>query len=283
MSKQTTYDKVEILDVSIDVLYLEEAINYITQKAADRGSAPAYIVKPYVEFLTAAAKKPELAALLNNAELAVADGIAILWAAHYLYAGPRTAWRFWRTLGQIVLAPKVLTWPIAERAAGTNFTWPLLQAAAASHLKVFLIGKSDAAGIELVAATIRQTIPDINIVGTTAGHDPGSKYGKVSPDWVETIATRIQNAKPDLILVGMGFPLQEQVCAELCAKTSHGVFIGEGGTFDYESFGGERRKAPATIQRIGLEWLWRLIGEPKRFHRQLAIPRFIYLIWRSRR
>ena len=80
----------------------------------------------------------------------------------------------------------------------------------------------------------------------------------------------------------MGFPLQEQVCAYLASHIGHGVFIGEGGTFDYEQFGGARPKAPATMQKLGLEWLWRLGLEPRRIVRQLAIPRFIYRIWRTR-
>jgi N-acetylglucosaminyldiphosphoundecaprenol N-acetyl-beta-D-mannosaminyltransferase len=80
----------------------------------------------------------------------------------------------------------------------------------------------------------------------------------------------------------MGFPVQERVCTYLSEHSSHGVFIGEGGTFDYERFGGQRPKAPSWIQRIGLEWLWRLVLEPRRLGRQLAIPRFIYRIWRDR-
>ena len=89
-------------------------------------------------------------------------------------------------------------------------------------------------------------------------------------------------AKADLVLVGMGFPLQERVCAYLATHSDHGVFVGEGGTFDYERFGGQRAKAPAWIQRVGLEWFWRLLLEPSRVIRQLAVPRFIYRIWRGR-
>jgi N-acetylglucosaminyldiphosphoundecaprenol N-acetyl-beta-D-mannosaminyltransferase len=283
VSKQSTYDKAELLGVDIDVLDLAEAIKYICALSASPAHLSAYVIKPYVEFLASAAGKPDLKELLNGAELAIADGVAILWAAHYLYAGPRTALRFWGTLFQIIFAPDELKWPLPERAAGTNFTWPLLQAAAGHHLRVFLIGKDTPGAIELTAATIQRAIPEIIIAGTTPGHDPSANYGSVSPEWLERTTTLVQDAKADLILVGMGFPLQEQVCAQLTAATPHGVFVGEGGTFDYESFGGTRRKAPAAVQHIGLEWLWRLIGEPKRFRRQLAIPRFIYLIWQSRR
>jgi N-acetylglucosaminyldiphosphoundecaprenol N-acetyl-beta-D-mannosaminyltransferase len=80
----------------------------------------------------------------------------------------------------------------------------------------------------------------------------------------------------------MGFPLQERIISRLAEHLKHGVLIGEGGTFDYEQFGGTRTKAPAIMQRLGLEWFWRLILEPNRIKRQLAIPRYIWRIWRAR-
>jgi N-acetylglucosaminyldiphosphoundecaprenol N-acetyl-beta-D-mannosaminyltransferase len=80
----------------------------------------------------------------------------------------------------------------------------------------------------------------------------------------------------------MGFPLQEEVCANLVARTSHGVYVGEGGTFDFVAFGGSLPKAPVRVQKLGLEWLWRLGREPNRIIRQLAIPRFMYRIWTHR-
>jgi N-acetylglucosaminyldiphosphoundecaprenol N-acetyl-beta-D-mannosaminyltransferase len=76
--------------------------------------------------------------------------------------------------------------------------------------------------------------------------------------------------------------LQEHIISRLTPQLDHGVLIGEGGTFDYKQFGGHRRKAPVIMQRLGLEWLWRLILEPRRLRRQWAIPRFIWRIWQSR-
>jgi len=105
----------------------------------------------------------------------------------------------------------------------------------------------------------------------------------VGGDWLAATAARVREAEADLVLVGMGFPLQEHVCARLAARLGHGLLIGEGGTFDYDSFGGRRRKAPSAFSRIGLEWLWRLAQEPWRLKRQLAIPRFIYRIWQLHR
>jgi N-acetylglucosaminyldiphosphoundecaprenol N-acetyl-beta-D-mannosaminyltransferase len=275
-------DRVSILGTQIDAITISAAISHIVDVAAEPESPARYVVKPYVEFLDSAATRPELRDLLNGAYLSLPDGVAGIWAAHYLYAGPHNAWRFWRTLSQIVLEPPALRWPLPERIAGINFTLPLLEMAAERKLKVFLIGQNDARAIAHTAATLTHTITGLIIVGTRSGRDELSTVGSVSDGWVDQAATDLSACQPDIILVGMGFPLQEKVISTLCQKLPHGVLIGEGGTFDYEAFGGSRSKAPAGIQRLGLEWLWRLILEPKRLKRQLAVPRFIWRIWRSR-
>jgi len=281
MSKQTAFDKLDLLGVEIDALGTSEAIDYICDLAAPKHPA-AYVIKPYVEFLDRAYHDPQLQDLLNQADLAIADGVALLWAAAYLYAGKRSGERFWLTLAQIIVAPDRLRWPLPDRAGGISFTWPLLEAAANHGLRVYLIGKEEADDIAAVTRRITSQLPRLNIVGTQIGRDSDSPYGSVSDDWLDRITVLLRDAKPDLVLVGMGFPLQERVSAALASRLDHGVFVGEGGTFDYDSFGGPKRKAPAWMQRTGLEWAWRLILEPRRIMRQLAIPRCIWRIWRSR-
>ena len=275
-------DSVSILGVKIDAITIKSAILHITEVAADSESVARYVVKPYVEFLDRAADNNELKNLLNGAYLSLPDGVAAIWAAHYLYAGPHTKWRFWQTLFQIILQPTALSWPLPEKIAGINFTLPLLEMAADKRLRVFLMGQNNAAAIAHTSATLKHKIPDLVIVGTHSGRDGLSALGSVSDAWIEQAASDIASLKPDIILVGMGFPLQERVIAQLCDKVQHGIFIGEGGTFDYEAFGGNRSKAPGGVQRLGLEWLWRLFLEPKRLKRQLAVPRFIRRIWQAR-
>jgi N-acetylglucosaminyldiphosphoundecaprenol N-acetyl-beta-D-mannosaminyltransferase len=280
VSSQTEFDKIDLLGVEIDALTNTEAIAYICTRATHAPAA--YIVKPYVEFLDRAFRNPELQDLLNHAELALPDGVALLWAAHYLYAGRRSIQRFWHTLFQIVLAPAKLTWPLPDRTAGVNFTWPLLEQATRRGLRVYLVGDPQTSDLAHTAHTIQQQLPNLRLAGTHTGRDPHRPPGQISAEWLASLTAATRAANPDLILVGMGFPLQETVCAHLAAHLDHGLAIGEGGTFDYESFGGARPKAPAALQRIGLEWLWRLLQEPRRLRRQLAIPRFIWRTWRSR-
>src|SRR6266576_1465432 len=104
MSKQTRYDKVKLLGVEVDAFTTRDAIDHICNRAKSPGGS-AYVIKPYVEFLDRADRDPELRKLLNGAELSLADGVALTWAAYYLFSGPHSGLRFWQTLFEIVLAP----------------------------------------------------------------------------------------------------------------------------------------------------------------------------------
>ena len=282
MSTQNKYDKIELLGVEIDAVSGEQAIAEIISLARDPTSPSAYIVKPYVEFIDTAATRPELRKLLNGAYLALADGIALVWASSFLYAGKRTFLRLWKTLFQIVLRPSELFWPLSKPLAGINFTWPLLEAAAAANLRIYFVGTESSEAIARVVTKVTSDIPSINIVGHRDGRDNSTERGEVSKAWIAELAGELRSTQADLVLVGMGFPLQEGITSVLAMHLDHGILIGEGGTFDYERFGGTMKKAPEWIQRLWLEWLWRLILEPRRLRRQLAIPRFIWRIWRSR-
>jgi N-acetylglucosaminyldiphosphoundecaprenol N-acetyl-beta-D-mannosaminyltransferase len=279
--KHGPFKQISLLGVNVHIVKIAQSIDFIIDRAGQQHQPAGYVIKPYVEFLDRAAREPRLRALLNGAELSIADGVALTWAAHYLYTGPRTFRRFCSTLFNIVLKPNSLTTPLPERSAGINFTWPLLVAANRAGRSVFLIGHPASGSIEHTRAIIHKRLPNLKI-GVLDGRDSASQPGAISKTWLSAAAIALRSANPDLILVGMGFPLQEQVMAKLAPQLSHGLLIGEGGTFDYTSFGGRRRKAPRLFQTTGTEWLWRLILEPRRLRRQLAVPRFIWRIWRSR-
>lgn len=275
-------DTVNVLGVAFDTLTIAEAIKLITTVAADPQSRPAYVVKPYVEFLDAAAKSSDVAALLSGAALSLPDGIAPIWAAHYLYAGPRTPARFISSLVSIPLRPAPLFWPLPERIGGINFTMPLLEEAARLKLSVALIGSPGHGDIARTAHYLSTHVSGLKICAALDGRDRASNPGTVNTDWTDDVARKLTSARADIILVGMGFPLQERVMADLAGRLGHGVMIGEGGSFDFTAFGGTRPKAPRLIQRLNIEWLWRLILQPSRITRQLAVPRVIYRVWRSR-
>lgn len=282
MSKQKVFDSLDILGVEVDIATIDDAITNILESSAPDQPA-AYVVKPYVEFLDQSYHNLELRELLDEAALCLADGIAIVWAAAYLYAGPRTTWRFIKTLCQIVVSPQALLYPLSERGAGINFTSKLLEKAATSNRRVAIVGSPVHQSISNTATTLRQVYPNLQIVSAHDGWDSNRLADRQSNAWLQDLIADLVKSRPDIILLGLGFPRQEFAAAYLASHMSHGVFIGEGGSFDYKGFGGKLTKAPQAIQKSGLEWLWRLILEPRRWRRQLAIPRFIWRIWRSRR
>ena len=280
MSKQLGFDKIDILGVDIDIITNAEALTAIMELSAPHQPAT-YIVQPYVEFLDKSYRDLEVRELLDNAELCLADGVALVWAAAYLYAGPRTLWRFGLSLMQIIFQPTAFLYPLTSRGAGINFTLQLLEVAAQTGRRVAVVGGPSSQSIEATATTIRQKWPHIEIVYTHHGTDEHALKDRQSTSWLSQLAGKLAAQKPDIVLLGLGFPRQEYAAAYLAAHLDHGVFIGEGGSFDYQALGGNLVKAPRWLQISGLEWLWRLLLQPSRWRRQMAIPRFMWRVWRQ--
>lgn len=274
MSRQTAFPKYQVLGVEVDALTQEQALRYITGWAADRAKPAAVAVKPYVEFIDRAQREPALVALLNNVELCLPDGVALQWAANFDYHSQR---RWWNIIGRgasIVLRPSALADPIPERFSGITFTLKLIRACEQQSLSLFLVGSPHKSTIGHTATSLQRQFPKLQIIGTFPG--------RFSSAGERQLLEQLQELRPDIILIGMGFPRQEQLAERLAKQLGHGFLIGEGGSFDYRELGGNLRRAPDWVRRIGLEWLWRLGRQPQRLGRQLAIPRFIWNVWREK-
>lgn len=265
--------KVDILGTKIDVITMESAAEYIVDYAVSNQPAR-YVTKPYVEFIDLASQNSYIRDILNQSLLVLPDSVAMQWAALYQSYENRSVLRLVRTLSDIIFRPTSLTRVIPERFAGADFTWKMLEHAAGQNVTIYLVGHPQGSTIEKTATFIRSKLPLINIVGTFDGY-------RINNSKTELISD-LEAKKPQLILVGIGFPRQEKLLSELAGLLVSGVLIGEGGTFDYQSFGGKIKRAPIWMRKIGLEWLWRLLLQPKRIVRQAAIPRFIWKVYRSR-
>lgn len=266
-------EAVEILNLKVDAITIDTAIDEIIKAARENQSR--YIVKPYVEFFD-----PEYMHVLNHAWLVLADGVALQWAA-YFQTTDRSFTALVRTLWDIMFNPNKLKSIIPEKIGGINFTLPLLKACAREKLSVYLVGSPVGTTIEHTKVILEDRIKGLQIIGTCAGRDPETDV--FSYELMQYLIADLKRLQPDIILVGLGFPRQELLMEKLIDKVEHGIFIGEGGTFDYDAFGGNRPKAPEMIQEMGLEWLWRLILEPSRVKRQMAIPRFIKQVYKAYR
>jgi N-acetylglucosaminyldiphosphoundecaprenol N-acetyl-beta-D-mannosaminyltransferase len=273
--------RLEVLGVRVDALTRDQAVMAILELARRPGGPSVYVVKPYVEFLERAARDGTVRDLLNGAWLVLADGVGAQWAAYYRYGGRRSPGRLIGSLLDIMFHPHRLDTVLPQRFAGITFTRKLLEAARDQDVRVYLVGSPRGSTIAETARVLSQLVPGLHVVGTHDGRAPGLPAGRVDAAWYASLLEDLSRTEPDLILIGMSFPLQEQVMATIQPSLPHGVMIGEGGSFDYRQFGGMVRRAPRPLRAVGLEWLWRLLREPRRIRRQAAIPRFIWHVWRS--
>ncbi len=261
-------NRVNVLGTMIDKLEISEANSKISSFISGASNKSHYVVKPYVEFLVKAQDDKKLQQVLNDADLVLADGTSVQWAASYLYAEPRG--KYFKLPASLLFWIQNDSWRngiIPAKMAGANQTFPLFKIAEQKGWKVGIIGGKDAVGRK---KSIMKIFPKLSRLNVWSGYYDESDGPK--------LVAEIKAAKLDILFVATGFAKQELFIAKYLKENLATVLIGEGGTFDYKEFGGDVKRAPVWTQKIGLEWLWRLIIQPSRITRQIAVPKFIYKV-----
>jgi len=260
--------RVDILGIKVDRLTIPEANNIISSLVSKNSSKSFYVVKPYVEFFKKAENNPALKDIINNADLVLADGISLQWAASYLYANPLTSKP--KLLASLFFWLQNESWRnsiIPAKMAGANQTIPLFSLAAQHGWRIGIIG-----GREPVKRkkAIFKKFPKLKYLAVWNGYYDQSSEAMMIKE--------IKSSRLDILFVATGFSKQEQFIAKYLDNNLATVLIGEGGTFDYKEFGGDIKRAPHWIQRTGLEWLWRLAIQPTRVIRQLGSLGFVFRV-----
>jgi N-acetylglucosaminyldiphosphoundecaprenol N-acetyl-beta-D-mannosaminyltransferase len=170
------------------------------------------------------------------------------------------------TIG-VVYAARLLGYPVRERVAGIELIDRICAACAFDGTAIFLLGGAESIA-EQAGATLRRRHPGLRIVGTQHGFFSSAQEGDV--------IDRIKSSGAKLVLVALGFPMQEFWIRNHAADLGPVVCIGVGGSLDVLS--GKLRRAPEPMRKLGLEWLYRLVREPQRFGRQLVLPQFAGLV-----
>lgn len=243
---------VTILGVDVDRVdfaqTLDQVERWVNERRVAAGAIPCrQICTVNPEFVMEARRNPAFAAVLRQADLRVPDGVGILWAA--------------RRQGR----------PLRERVTGSDGIYRIAARAAARGWRIFFLGAAPGVA-EHTAAVLGRRYPGLKVAGTYAGSpDPA--------EWPE-IARRLAEAQPDVLLVAYGHPRQDLWIAERRGELPAAVAIGVGGAFDFVA--GVARRAPAWVQRIGLEWLYRLAREPWRWRRMARLPAFAWLVLRGK-
>ena len=240
-------DRVEILGVRFDNLTRTEAAAEVVRLA--RSDEKSYVVKPYSEFMPRAHRDANVRAILNGSALCLADG------------------------GGILLAARLLGRPLKQAMHGVDFTWEMLGALSEAGLSVYLLGGTTTE-TEGARVRIAERLPALRVVGARDG------YFRTKSAENDAVVVAVSAASPDVLLVGMGFPRQEQWIAKNLSHLNVRVAVAEGGSFTFIS--GGTRRAPTWVRRFYLEWLWRLARQPWRLRRQMALPAFAWLVLRER-
>lgn len=199
----------------------------------------AFVITANPEIVMKANEEPDYMRVVNQATYVTADGIGVVKAA------------------------KLLSTPLPERVAGYDTMIDLLELANHHHYRVYLLG-AEQGTLEKAVRKINADYPYLEIVGSHNGYF----------DWKNNhIQLEIAETKPDLIFVALGVPRQENWIAQNIHLFNKGVFLGVGGSFDV--LAGGVKRAPEVWQKANLEWFYRLLKQPSRIGRMLALPKFV--------
>jgi N-acetylglucosaminyldiphosphoundecaprenol N-acetyl-beta-D-mannosaminyltransferase len=194
---------------------------------------------------------PEVRALVALADLVVADGMPLIWAGGLQGS------------------------PLPERVAGSTLIVSLTAAAADAGASVFLLGGNPGTA-EAAVARLTELSPSLHLAGTLC-----PPFGfETQPEWLDRIKRSLLDAAPDIVYVGLGFPKQERLIVDLRARMPNAWFVSCGISFSFVA--GEINRAPVIVQQLGLEWLHRMVQEPKRLYRRYllqGIPFLLELMW----
>lgn len=228
--------RIDVLGVSFDDLTMDEAVEIALGFMQERRAC--YACTPNPEIVMAAKGDAALRAALSGAELVLADGVGITKAA------------------------AMLGTPLKSRVPGIDFASNVISRLAQRGGSVYLLGAKPLVA-EAAAEKLTQTYAGIVIAGTNDGY-----FTDDAP-----VIEKINAASPDFLMVCLGSPKQELWMSANAGRLSCGLMAGLGGSLDVMA--GNVQRAPETWRRLGLEWLYRVIKEPKRLGRVMKLPAFV--------
>ena len=231
--------KEQYLGVNVITLNYDEIIEDIKKRMEEGLTSTIIAVNP--EKVITASKDEQIKTLINDATYQIPDGVGIL------------------------IASRLKGGAIQSRVTGVDMMDRLLEFASDEGKKVFMYGAKE----EVVAsakAKIEEKYPSIQITGYSNGYTKDQ----------DELVRKINESGAEIIFVALGSPRQELWIRDHMKDLNVKVYQGVGGSFDV--FAGNVKRAPSFFRKAGLEWFYRLITDPKRFKRQLALPKFLFKI-----
>lgn len=228
--------KETVLGVKVNTENYDGLMTQVFDRIDNKEKALIVAINP--EKIIKAKQDPSLKKLLNDAEFQIPDGIGV------------------------ILASKIQKGQIRERVTGVDMMMKLCEESAKRGKPIFLYGGKPGVA-EKAAAKLQEIYPNIQIAGTQDGYEKD----------LQKVRNKINEAKPDILFVAMGSPKQENWINDNRDQLHPTIYQGVGGSFDV--LAGTVKRAPKAFQKAGLEWFYRLMKEPKRLKRQMALPLFL--------
>lgn len=229
--------RIDVMGVGFDSLTIEEAVAKAKTLMAERRAA--YVVTPNPEIVMVCREQPEAMEAVQAADLVLPDGIGVIYGA------------------------RILGTPLKSKLPGIDFISALMEDISKQGKRVFLLGAKPGVA-ETAGERLAARYPGLVIAGTQDG------YFKDDAPVVEAVNA----AQADLLLVCLGAPKQELWMRRNQSRLNVGLMAGLGGSLDV--FAGTVKRAPKAFQKLGLEWLYRLLKEPKRIGRMMKLPKFLF-------
>ncbi|RXZ83461.1 glycosyltransferase [Paenibacillaceae bacterium] len=236
---------VPIFGLSFSRLDMKQTVSYLSDNI--QAGRVMQIVTGNPIMVMYALENPTFFTALDKAELIVPDGTGVVWAANYVGT------------------------PVAERVAGFDLLHELMEEGERHRWTAYLLGSTQEV-IEEAAARLRQRYPLVRIVGF--------RNGFFTEDEDEAVIAEIRRAKPDMLFVARAVDNQETWIAKHKEALGVPLMMGVGGSFD--SISGKTKRAPVLFQKLRLEWFYRLLREPTRYRRMLALPKFAAKVVREK-
>ena len=230
-------EKVNILGVNVDNVTMESAVLRVMNFL--EGDAPHAVFTPNSEIIMVAYKDEQFCKALNEASLIVPDGIGVVYASRILKA------------------------PLSERVAGFDLASNVIEKLSDGSKSFYFFGGKPGVA-ELAKENLLKKYPKLSVCGIQDGYFDAEKEAAIIED--------IKEKKPDILFVCLGAPKQEKWINEHKNELGAKVLMGIGGSLDV--FAGTVDRAPKFYQEHGLEWFYRLLKQPSRFVRMLALPKF---------
>ncbi|WP_107923642.1 WecB/TagA/CpsF family glycosyltransferase [Lysinibacillus parviboronicapiens] len=236
--------KETVLGINVNTEGYDELMDMAFERIEQKQKALVVAINP--EKIIKAKEDPALKKLLNEAEFQIPDGIGV------------------------ILASKIQKGQIRQRVTGVDMMMKLCEEAAKRGKPIFLYGGKPGVA-DAAKAKLESLFPSIKIVGIQDGYEKDE----------QKVIDRINEAQPDLLFVAMGSPKQENWINANRNQLHPTIYQGVGGSFDV--LAGTVKRAPEIFQKFGLEWFYRLLKEPKRIKRQVALPLFLLEVARQKR